>query len=195
MVACGALLSLSSSLHASKPRLSSGKAWIYPSSGDGGQIKVIGGVVELGQLNTERPASVYRLLQERKSPSPSQGQSRSVRARRRTRAVRRAGRRDLAFSPSFDKGQRRCFAPLPPRTRSEVPLRELLAPPVFSGAGRTATDHRRHLNPDDDRGDVQPSTRFRPGSRRAQQGAAKTEQSESRFCRRCEKRSWFCPPE
>ncbi|MFO0623271.1 MAG: FHA domain-containing protein [Polyangia bacterium] len=153
----GALLSLSSSLHASKPRCRL-ESVDLSKFGDGGQIKVIGGVVELeGQLNTERPASVYRLLVNGKPVAKPDKVDPFERAGQELYVVL-AVEISALFAPSFDKVKetlREFLESLPPRTKVKLVQfgYELEPTPVFLAPG-ALLPIIDDINPDD-QGDVQ----------------------------------------
>lgn len=151
------LLGLAPSAWASRPRCRLERADLS-QFGDGGQIKVIGGVVELeGQVNTERPASVYRLLVNGKpvaKPDKVEPFERSGHELYVVLAVEISA----LFAPSFDKIKetlREFLESLPPRTKVKLvqfgyelePTPVFLAPPALL----PIIDD---INPDD-QGDVQ----------------------------------------
>lgn len=145
------------SAHASKPRCRLERVDLTQFE-QGGQIKVTGGVVELeGQINTERPASVYRLLVNGKPVAKPDKAEPFERAGQELYLVL-AVEISALFAPSFEtikETLREFLESLPPRTKVKLVQfgYELEPTPVFLAPGALApiVDD---INPDD-QGDVQ----------------------------------------
>lgn len=151
------LVLVAQSAHASKPRCRLERVNLTQFE-QGGQIKVTGGVVELeGQINTERPASVYRLLVNGKPVAKPDKAEPFERAGQELYLVL-AVEISALFAPSFEtikETLREFLESLPPRTKVKLVQfgYELEPTPVFLAPGALApiVDD---INPDD-QGDVQ----------------------------------------
>ncbi len=151
------LVLVAQSAHASKPRCRLERVDLTQFE-QGGQIKVTGGVVELeGQINTERPASVYRLLVNGKPVAKPDKAEPFERAGQELYLVL-AVEISALFAPSFEtikETLREFLESLPPRTKVKLVQfgYELEPTPVFLAPGALApiVDD---INPDD-QGDVQ----------------------------------------
>lgn len=125
---------------------------------DGGQIKAVAGVVELeGQVNTERPASAFRLLVNGKPVAKPDKAEPFERAGQELYLVL-AVEISALFAPSFEKIKetlREFLESLPPKTKVKLVQfgYEIEPTPVFMAPGALAPIID-DINPDD-QGDVQ----------------------------------------
>jgi len=151
------LVVLGSSASASKPRCRLERVDLSQFE-QGGQIRVIGGVVELeGQVNTERPPAVFRLLVNGKPVAKPDKLEPFERAGQELYLVL-AVEISALFAPSFDKIKdtlREFLESMPPRTKVKLVQfgYELEPTPVFLAPG-ALTPIIDDINPDD-QGDVQ----------------------------------------
>lgn len=151
------LLALSTVADASKPRCRLERVDLSQFE-QGGQIKAIGGVVELeGQISTDRPASVYRLLVNGKPVAKPEKVEPFERAGQELYLVL-AVEISALYAPSFDKIKetlREFLESMPPRTKVKLVQfgYELEPTPVFLAPG-ALLGIVDDINPDD-QGDVQ----------------------------------------